>query len=80
MSRVSLHQSSRRPWTFNQKPSVCAWCVRAGDMFLQPFGATIELPADHEAIDRLGAIAKEATVRATKQRYRCAVPQWQAEQ
>ena len=35
-------------------------------MFLQPFGATIELPADHEAIDRLGAIAKEATVRATK--------------
>ena len=47
-------------------------------MFLQPFGATIELPADHEAIDRLGAIAKEATVRATKQR--CAVPQWQAEQ
>ena len=49
-------------------------------MFLQPFGATIELPADHEAIDRLGAIAKEATVRATKQRYRCAAPQWQAEQ
>ena len=42
-------------------------------MFLQPFGATIELPADHEAIDRLGAIAKEATVRATK-RNGCTVP------
>ena len=50
------------------------WCVRAGDMFLQPFGATIELPADHEAIDRLGAIAKEATVRATKRKTAANVP------
>jgi hypothetical protein len=32
-----------------------------GDMYLQPYGALQTLPAEHEAIDALGAIGKRAT-------------------